>query len=305
MSETNEFINKLMNKNNEELDNILSFADGIKTENTSGIKQSADDILGELFDTEKKQAAQNTAQKNTGKKTDNKSIISENKSSENKSKKNNKKSFVKDTAAKSKSKKNNDKKSSSENVTPKTDSSKDTEFTRKIITSDFPADTVQRNLHHVLFEHECEYISFSSICEGSRETSAPIIKDEAVKVISNFETREIKLLTPDDTSAEKTEAVKPADTTPSYKPEIAANLSDELNNTLYDDVSDAEKFISMQGVKHPKIFFVIGLSIFSLALLGLISCAYLGLNAMKKFTQNYQPTQTTSACFITDETDLG
>ena len=59
-------------------------------------------------------------------------------------------------------------------------------------------------------------------------------------------------------------------------------------------ISSSEKFLLEQEEKHPRFYFAIGISIFLLTLLGLASCIYIGLNALKTFTKNYNGAAITS-----------
>lgn len=205
MPETNEFINKLMNKKDDELDNLLSYADGKKSKTGKG--SDADTILDELL------------QK------------------------------------------------------PESATSEKISHDVKIISSVPLSSGITKNYHHVYLIHDTtEYISYGSICDFSEEDTAPVISDEPERddnsVISD--------------STEISEAIKHA---ADISPENNSNTADDL---LDDGISGFDRFLSEQENRHPKFYFALGLSIFLVVMLGIISCAYLGLNAMKNFADSYR-----------------
>jgi len=138
------------------------------------------------------------------------------------------------------------------------------------------------NFHHLLATSPLQdYISYESIC-GNNTVKKAILEDEAQPKKEN--TLPLKI---DETSEPEEDSLPPP---------AASESFDAFE--FADGVSNAEKFITEQGVKHPKIYFAIGISIFFLTLLGLASCIYLGITALKHFAQNYSETTVTPAAEI-------
>lgn len=141
------------------------------------------------------------------------------------------------------------------------------------------------NFHHLLSPAPLQdYISYESLC-GTATKSEAILEDKNTQSKENtlpLKTEEIK---------EPQEDSLPPPTT--NEPFDAFEFTDTET-----PVSNAEKFITEQGVKHPRIYFMIGISIFFLTLLGLASCIYLGVTALRNFAENYSDTSTTPSTHI-------
>lgn len=131
-----------------------------------------------------------------------------------------------------------------------------------------------RNFHHFMPNTESyNYITYGSICDD-KDDDTSVIEDKVARI-----------------SPEKSKKM------PSSEKSEKGDISENNTKNYTDDISNMEKFISQQSERHPKFYFAIGISIFILALLGLISCAYLGLNALRSFTKSYQPTTDTQSTF--------
>lgn len=209
MPDTNEFINKLMNKKDDDLDSLLSYADGRKNDTENS--HDAETILDELL--------------------------------------------------------NESQSSTRGNNHP--------EYTA---LPDVSLSSESRNFHHVYFMTDtAEYITYGSICEFGEEETAPVISDDADLT----------------TASEIPETDTDDDISRNYKnaADISASQPDDYlaaDTEYQDNLSGFDKFLAEQENRHPKFYFILGLSIFIIVMLGLISCAYLGLNAMKNFADNYR-----------------
>ena len=338
MPETNDFITKLLSRNNDELDDILSYAENKKSENhISNIKtEDADAILKEFdrqkniikidslnknsnkplilnSDAQKKFSNTPDIQKITISDSVSKKIVShnstENKVSASDSYTKNKishSSYVKKAAITN----SDNKKIASEisdvrepfavqlnSIEPnlnkpdiKTDIITDSQSTycrnpdiQKSVLSDqcvkkstsktkspsknISVSSVPHNFHHIHLEPEiCNYISYKSICDN-QEVSNSLIPEETRK-INKIE-------------------IKEENSTPKNEKEPEPPNQHEESQVPDTSIRSSEKFMLEQEEKHPRFYFAIGISIFLLTLLGLASCIYLGLNALKSFTKNY------------------
>lgn len=206
MPEKNEFINKIMNKNDTEIDSLLSYADGKKSDSSNNL--NADDILDELLNSPE-------------------------------------------------------------------DSGKGKNKTTVFRTLPSVSSGTQ-NFHHVYFIADTtEYITYGSICEYSEEETAPVICDEAEQTEP--------VITEEVTAADISESLKTAAETPS-----SDKSDDYMNADEYDDISGFDRFCAEQENRHPKFYFILGLSIFLVVMLGIISCVILGLDAMRNFAESYR-----------------
>lgn len=138
----------------------------------------------------------------------------------------------------------------------------------KTIKLSVPASQFSKNYHHIC-RFICEkpdYISYGSICEFSEEDAAPVITDDINK-------KEAEVIP----ETENVPVPEESETVPETEGEYSA-------------LTGFERFYAEQEKRHSRFFFILGLSISLVVLLGIISCAYLGLNAMKNFADTYKTT---------------
>jgi hypothetical protein len=205
MPDTKEFLSRLMEKNDDDLDSLLSFADGLKARSGHDNKSKekiSDSILDEILD-------------NTPKKAKKKPLL------------------------------------------------------KKLpdVPSFLPG---SNNLHHITPDFTIpEYISYSSICDFESGLSAPVIEDESCEETSAPLTKEEET-----TEQEQEEAEEQPDET-LILPDGKLPLIEE------EQKSDAERFIANQENRHPVFYFAVGFSIVLVTVLGLASCIYLGVTAVR------------------------
>ncbi len=345
MPETNDFINKLLSRNNDELDGILSYAENKKSGNhISNIKREDADAILKEFDTQKNITKIDSLNKNSNEPLNlnsdaqkkvshtpdirkitisdsgSKKIISHN-SPENKvaaSDSYTENKILHSSYAKKANFTNSDNKknaseisdvkvpvtvqlnsSEADLITPdiKTDSIPDSQSAdcrnpdiKKPVLSDqcakkstsktkaasknISVSSVPHNFHHIHLQPEiCDYISYKSIC-NNQPASSSLIPEETRK-INKIE-------------------IKEEISTPKNEKEPEPPNQHEESQMPDTGISSSEKFLLEQEEKHPRFYFAIGISIFLLTLLGLASCIYIGLNALKTFTKNYNGAAITS-----------
>ncbi|MBE6853161.1 MAG: hypothetical protein E7505_06755 [Ruminococcus sp.] len=205
MPDTKEFISRLMDKNDDDLENLLSFADERRIEGKHDNK-NADSILEEIL---------NSHNKTSGKKS----------------------LFKKISAAPS--------------LSPEA-----------------------KNLHHIMPEFSMpEYISYGSICDFAAEKTTPVIEDDSA---------EESLPTDNDKNENQAQESSETDEANDEPTPETLNLPDG-KLPLYDEehTSDVERFIANQESKHPVLYFAVGFSIVLVTVLGLASCVYLGVTALR------------------------
>lgn len=134
------------------------------------------------------------------------------------------------------------------------------------------SETGGKNFHRLLNPYESQdYITYGSICEFNKKDIVPLISDEAERVKSSA---------PESDSpehiAEKSEEKDTSDGVPKIN---ASDLFESGENNM----SDAERFVSQQETKHPKLYFLLGFFIFMVMLLGLVSFIFIGVDTIKKF----------------------
>ncbi|MDD6825157.1 MAG: hypothetical protein PUE12_03445 [Oscillospiraceae bacterium] len=134
------------------------------------------------------------------------------------------------------------------------------------------SETGEKNFHRLLNSYEAQdYITYGSICEFNKKDVVPLITDEAEHVKPSAPESD-----PPELIAEKTEE---KDTSGSI-PKINAS---DLFESSEDNMSNAERFVSQQETKHPRLYFLLGFFIFMVMLLGLVSFIFIGVDTIKKF----------------------
>ena len=227
MPDTNEYITKLMNRNDDYLDDILSFADNIRSHVAmKNESKRADDILDEILSDSHDISAENPV------------------------------------------------KNEIHSVEVNTENNE----TRTVFTQVLP---VVHNYHHVLINPE----QFRYVPQQNKKpeieyacTRNAIISDEPAQEEKNVITIQQK-------KEEKPQKQHDQNDDISEK-------SDKHKHTVFDDIDEsdpynAKEFINIQAMKHPRFYLIVGISIFFLTILGLGSCIYLGLSALRKFCETY------------------
>ena len=136
----------------------------------------------------------------------------------------------------------------------------------KTIKLSVPVSDSSKNYHHIcsLSYEMPDYISYGSICEFSEEDTAPVITDDVPEKAPEMVPEEENIqLHEEDEKVPETE--------------------DE-----YSALTGFDRFFAEQEKRHSKFFFILGLSITLVVILGMVSCALLGLNAMRDFADNYR-----------------
>ena len=339
MPETNDFINKLLSRNNDELDDILSYAENKKSESNIGnIKREDTDAILKEFDIQKDIIKTDSLNKNSNKplhlnsdaqkkvshtREIQKKTISDKASKkiilqnpvENKAAASDSRHKYKDShsshAKKSANTNPDNKKNALEIPAVKSNPDKagliTSDTKSAIITNSESADfgntdikkpavsaysdkkstsktkassknisdsSVPRNFHHIYLQPEiCDYISYKSICDNNT-TGNSLIPEE---------TRKINKLEIKEEIPKAQNEKEPENPNPNEEPLIPDKV-----------IPSYENFMSEQEEKHPRFYFILGISIFLLTLLGLASCIYLGINALRTFTDNYNENAATS-----------
>ena len=136
----------------------------------------------------------------------------------------------------------------------------------KTIKLSVPVSDSSKNYHHICsLSYEIpDYISYGSICEFSEEDTAPIITDDV--------TEKAPEMVPEEENIQLHE-----------EDEKVPETEDE-----YSALTGFDRFFAEQEKRHSKFFFILGLSITLVVILGMVSCALLGLNAMRDFADNYR-----------------
>lgn len=240
MPDTKEYITKLMNRNDDDLDDILSFADNIRS-HVAMKKESkrADDILEEILSDSHDISAEDPVKNE---------MHSDSEHTEN---------------------------SVKEHTEKKEES--------PVFTQVLP---VVHNYHHVLIPPEqFRYVPTQYIKHDTESAlvSNPIISDEPVE--ENKKPITVSLSKPEHKQSQEKEIHED-------RPKKNDKQIDKHKHNIFDDIDEsdpdnAEEFISSQGMKHPKFYLVMGISIFFLTLFGIGSCIYLGLSALRKFCESY------------------
>ena len=136
----------------------------------------------------------------------------------------------------------------------------------KTIKLSVPVSDSSKNFHHICtFSYEIpDYISYGSICGFSEEDTALVITD--------------------DVPEKEPEIIPEEENVPLHeKSDAGPETEDE-----YSALTGFDRFFAEQEKRHSKFFFILGLSVTLVVILGMVSCAYLGLNAMKNFADTYQ-----------------
>lgn len=136
----------------------------------------------------------------------------------------------------------------------------------KTIKLSVPVSDSSKTYHHICsFSYEIpDYISYGSICEFSEEDTAPVITDDVPE-------KETEIIPEEENIPVNEEN----DTVPETEDEYSA-------------LTGFDRFFAEQEKRHSKFFFILGLSITLVVILGMVSCAFLGLNAMKDFADKYR-----------------
>lgn len=250
MLKTTDFIDNLMNRNNDELDDILSYADHLKQQNDNKVTEheSADDILAELdslADSKKSESAYNNQQVQL-QQTD-------------------------DAAEKD-----------DENILPddnilNADDTDDDILKTQLLN-------IPENFHHLLLKHDvCNFISYKNICDEDTPAS-----DDIADTANDFSTD----MTQNDNAADHPQADN------SNQNEYDTTQTDDDYDADEDeDMTESQRFMKVEGMRHPKFYFTVGISIAILTLLGLISLIYLGVSFLRNFSENYNQMQTPANIF--------
>ncbi|MDO5559289.1 MAG: hypothetical protein Q4F95_06780 [Oscillospiraceae bacterium] len=253
MLKTTDFIDSLMNRNNDELDDILSYADKLKEQTpvSRSAAESAEDILAELDGLdpcqpdERAYSQQDTSEALSRSIThDESAVIIDDEPS-----------IIPQEADTPVIQEDEQQEEISEESS---DDNYFDEYKTQLLT-------IPENFHHVLMEHNAlDFISYKNVISEDSPVSSDNTSSD-----TNLDSR-VRNQNPDSTSA---------------------GFSDIDEDA---DLSDSEKFMQEQSIRHPKLYFIIGVSIALLTLLGLLSLIYLGVSFLRNFAGNYN--EKTLAC---------
>lgn len=136
-------------------------------------------------------------------------------------------------------------------------------------------------IHHLYYEKfNRELKTFSEVCGFSSEDAEPVIRDEATERTRKSFSRPSEANNYSEYSSPFSEEISAVPENSSISTETDTDAGTE-NVTDSSGLSGFDRFYSQQQNKHRKFYFALGLSVFLLILLGIVSGVYLVITKIK------------------------